>query len=72
MRSTLILEVDDQISEFINSQQGLVDPSALVNKLLRDEMKREGSQADGRGEAYNDDIKVAMEEFVDENTPAAG
>lgn len=72
MRSTLILEVDDRMSEFIKNQQGLVDPSALINKLLREEMAREGMDAKSGQAPKQDDIKVAMEEFLDENTPAAG
>lgn len=74
MRSTLILEVDDQMSEFIKSQQGLVDPSALVNKLLHEEMAREGIDMNSPGQAatQHDETQVAMEEFLDENTHAAG
>lgn len=74
MRSTLILEVDDDLSAFIENQQGLVDPSALVNKLVREEIKREGLQPEGarQNKTQPNTVHRALEELVDEDTHAAG
>lgn len=71
MRTTFILEVDPELVEFIHCQPEFDDPSALVNQLLRNEKKRQGSLVTGKGSEYNDEVRVAMEEFLDENIQAA-
>jgi len=72
MRTTLTLEVNDELSEFLNNQAGTTDPSALINKLLRDEMSRQGTT--DRQLQFNDQdgLQAEMENFLDENTHAAG
>ena len=71
MRTTLVLTVDETLGEFLENQQGLSDPSALVNKLLHEAMQNEvqpAVQASDRGLPAHDDVDVALEEHLDENT----
>ncbi len=73
MRSTLILEVSEKMSDFIQNQQGAVDPSALVNLLLRKQMARENFQTNpSKTKTDRNDIRAALEDFVDQDTHAAG
>jgi hypothetical protein len=71
MRTTFVLTVDDELSDFIGSR-GTVDPSALVNQLIRQEMEaRNYRPKPGEVEKIsNDPVLVGLEEHLDENTHA--
>lgn len=74
MRTTLTLNVDQELAEFIANQQGSVDPSALINKLLHEEMSRKGIHIDShlKSKLQDDEVLQALEMHMDENTHAAG
>ncbi|HEY9745354.1 MAG TPA: hypothetical protein V6C99_03965 [Oculatellaceae cyanobacterium] len=73
MRTTFILELDPELLEFVHAQQEFADPSMLVNHLLREEKKRQGTVVEDKGErsVYQQPFHVEMEKFLDEDTPAA-
>jgi hypothetical protein len=72
MRKTLTLTVDEEMAQFINSQPGTNDPSALINKLFHEEMKRKGFQSDPSVQArMRDEVIQEFELFMDANTHAA-
>lgn len=73
MRTTLIVKLTDPGTEFLYRQPGTTDPSMLINHLLREEKKREGLQQEITGDtpSYHDPVKVAMENFLDEDIRAA-
>jgi hypothetical protein len=73
MRTTLTLTVEEEMARFIASQQGLVDPSALINKLIHEDMERKGIQisSDSKSKLQDDEILQALELHIDENTHAA-
>ncbi|HEY9686252.1 MAG TPA: hypothetical protein V6C52_04680 [Coleofasciculaceae cyanobacterium] len=72
MRKTLTLTVDEEMAQFINNQPGTNDPSALINKLFHEEMKRKGFQADPSMRArMRDEVIQEFELFLDANTHAA-
>lgn len=74
MRATITLSVDPETAEFIRSQPGTEDPSAIVNKLIQDEMKRKGVTIDQRRktEIENDEVLQQFELLLDEDTHASG
>jgi hypothetical protein len=55
--------------EFIKAQ-GSIDPSAFVNKLVRDEMARQ-PMPDLQDENYRKEVFAAMEQHLDDDTVAA-
>jgi len=73
MRKTVVLSLDDELAYFMQSQQGMVDPSAFINKLLEDEIERQNVTVDGRlvQRLENDEILQAVELMMDESTPVA-
>jgi hypothetical protein len=73
MRTTFVLTVDESLADFIYNQQGSVDPSAFVNKLVHDEMARLGKRPSRQSLANaRDDVITGLEEYLDKDTPAAG
>jgi hypothetical protein len=73
MRTTLTLTVDNALAEFIHALPGFIDPSALMNRLLREDMARCGMQPDATLTARleNDDVMTLAEFALDEDTHAA-
>ena len=73
MRTTLTLTVDDELAQFIADLPGLVDPSALINRLLHEDMARRGIQIDPtlKTRLQNDEELNEAEFMLDENTHAA-
>jgi hypothetical protein len=72
VRTTFILELEQELVEFIYNQQNFEDPSIFVNHIVREERKRQGFIIDKKGLAsYESEAHVALEEFLDENTFAA-
>lgn len=70
MRATVVLTVDDALAEFMNSQQGLMDPSALINQLIHEEMAaHEGNKGDPA--RLDDPVLVEQEAWLDADTHAA-
>lgn len=75
MVNTVVIDVDKDIAEFIRHQSGVVDPSAFINQLLRQEMKREGfmmSANQSKGQESRQKDTQAMEDHIDQVIPAAG
>ncbi|MCE3235599.1 MAG: hypothetical protein K0Q50_1779 [Vampirovibrio sp.] len=74
MRTTLTLTVDEEMARFINEQPGLVDTSALINKLIHEDMMRKGITVDPaiKAKLQQDDVLQTLELYADENTHAAG
>ncbi len=70
MRTTLVLTLDDELAAFLYNRPGMVDPSAMVNRLVRQAMARHPEQA--ASGTVSDGVSVAMEAMLDEDTPAAG
>ncbi len=69
---TAVLTVNEELAQFIENQQGMVDPSALVNKLIHDEMDRQGFQVDKQAPSPLEDKTLeALELFLDEDTHPA-
>lgn len=74
MRTTLTLTVDEEMARFINEQPGLVDTSALISKLIHEDMMRKGITVDLaiKAKLQQDDVLQTLELYADENTHAAG
>lgn len=72
MRTSFVVSVSDELMGFIQQQYNQIDPSALVNKLIHDEMKRKGFQSRQKIEhASQDPILEELELSLDADTPAA-
>ncbi len=79
MRTTLILDVDEDIARFMEEQGATVDPSAFINKLVREEKQRDEArqcvEKIGKTEkkaSYMDDRLTTLEQHLDEDTHAGG
>jgi|GEM_PF-2356610 len=75
MVSTVVIDIDKDLAEFVRHQPGAIDPSAFVNQLLHQEMQREGftmSASQYRGQAKRQKDTQALEDHIDEEIPAAG
>ena len=73
MRTTLTLTVDEDLAEFVRNQQGIVDPSAFISMLLREDMERRGIRIDSPARSQSQDaISRELELLMDEDAPAAG
>lgn len=73
MRKTLTLTLDNELAEFIQNQQGMVDPSEYMNQLFHEDMKKHGFQADqSTKQAIQDDVIKELELSVDRDLPPAG
>lgn len=75
MRTTLTLTVDEETARVMTeSPAGFGDPSALINKLIHEDMARKGVRIDPtlKSRMQKDDIAQTVELFLDENTHAGG
>jgi len=75
MVSTLVIDMDKDLAEFVRHQPGSVDPSAFINQLLQQEMQREGfsiSDSQSHGQEKRQKDTQALEDLIDEQIPAAG
>lgn len=74
MRNTLSITLEPELADFVQNQAGTVDPSALINKLFYDDMKRKGVTLNSQSQAKvaNDAESRAAEEMLDQQIPSAG
>jgi len=73
MRKTLTLTLDNELAEFIQNQQGMVDPSEYINHLFHEDMKKHGFQLNPTTkQAIQDDVIKELELSVDRDIPSAG
>ena len=75
MVSTMVIDIDKDLAEFVRHQPGAIDPSAFVNQLMHQEMQREGfslSSAQYQGQEKRQKDTQALEDLIDEEIPAAG
>jgi hypothetical protein len=74
MRTTLILEAEPEVADFLSNQPNTTDPSTLVNKLLQAAKEREGlgKAAHEKETSQPDEFRRTLEDFLDENTHAGG
>ncbi len=85
MKTTVVISLEEDLAEFLE-EQGQVDPSALINKLLRDEAYRQHQQGGKpldpdtlqeeapsatRFNAETEDPERLLEALSDLDTPAA-
>jgi hypothetical protein len=71
----MVIDIDKDLAEFVRHQPGAVDPSALVNQLIHQEMQREGfsvSPSQSQGQEKRQKDTQALEDLIDEEIPAAG
>jgi len=92
LRKTLTLTLTSRASDFLHEQEavlgGTMDPSAIINRLFQEEMKRQGfsapSQNAGEDHSENhagvsqpqtkkeEEVEALLENQLDEDIPAAG
>lgn len=74
MITTLTLTVDPDTAKFIQEQPGVVDPSALINQLIHEDMTEKGIQLHPKtvNQIENDEVLQELELYLDEDTHAAG
>jgi len=74
MRKTVIVELNDDLLSFVHQQDGTSDPSAFINRLFREEMKRNRYSSDDTQPVSSDVRETAQEaeNLIDETIPAAG
>jgi len=75
MVSTMVIDIDKDLAEFVRHQPGAIDPSAFVNQLIHQEMQREGfsvSPSQSQGQENRQKDTQALEDLIDEEIPAAG
>ncbi len=74
MRNTLTLSVDDELADFIDSQQEMADPSVLIMKLFHKDMEKHGFPINSHAaqRASEDEVIKELELSVDREIPAAG
>ena len=73
MRKTLVLSVERELVQFMETQQGLVDPSALINKLFHEDMQRKGFKPDSniKSKLQQDEVLQELELLADEDAFSA-
>jgi hypothetical protein len=73
MRKTLILDVNDELAEFIDNQPGTVDPSTFMNELFHKDMQKNGFHlSSNTQQQMHDEVVKELELWADNNIPAAG
>lgn len=73
MKKTLILDVNDELAEFIEQQPGLVDTSALINELFHKDMQKKGFHLSPHTQQrMHDEVVKELELWADKDIPAAG
>jgi hypothetical protein len=76
MTTTFVLNIDKDLAEFVRHQNKtpVVDPSAFIARLVREDMKRNGAtvQPAAQAKVDNNTTSQAMEEHIDDVIPAAG
>lgn len=73
MRKTLILDVNNELAQFIDHQPGMVDPSAFINELFHKDMQKHGFQlSSNTQQQMHDEVVKELELWADNNIPAAG
>lgn len=72
MRTTLTITVDQDLADFIHRQPGVIDPSAFINKLIHDDIRKQNiSPGDTKNNKADKTVKE-LELSLDEQIPAAG
>jgi hypothetical protein len=73
MRKTLTLSLNEELADFIDSQPGMVDPSAFITELFHQDMRKYGFHlSPGNSQGLHDEVVKELELWADKDAPAAG
>jgi hypothetical protein len=74
MLSTVVINVDRDLAEFVHHQEPAVDPSTFITRLIREDMKRNPAQIDSQTQqkVQNNQDTQTLEDQIDQDIPSAG